>query len=81
MSKWSRLALGVLWVLTLVFAAQWGASALQQPPPPGTMISGPDLGFRVDGMLNGEPYGRTMVRIAGVWMPVTSGPGGPVLTR
>jgi hypothetical protein len=45
------------------------------------MISGPDLGFRVDGMLNGEPYGRTMVRIAGVWMPVTRGPGGPVLTR
>jgi hypothetical protein len=82
MFRWSRIALAVLWALTVVFAAQWGASARQQQPPGvGTTISGADLGFRVEGMRNGEPYGRSMVRIGGQWLAVTDSPGGIVPAR
>jgi len=74
----------VLWVTSLMLAAQWGHT--QTPtnslPAPGTIISGNDIGFRFEGLgghfegLSGEgsrgsgAFGVWMVKVNGAWTPV-----------
>jgi hypothetical protein len=70
MSRVSRSILLVLWIVSLVCAAEWGARAQETPPQPGIVLSGPDVGFRVDGQTNGKPYGAFVVRMNGKWAEV-----------
>lgn len=81
MSKMSRGLLFVLWIASLVVAAQWGAAAQQNPPvPKGTVLSGPDLGFRLDEVLRGKAAGTFVVKINGQWVDVGGGRGQVVPT-
>lgn len=89
MSKMSRGLLFVLWIASLVVAAQWGAAAQQSAPvPQGTVLSGSDLGFRVAHLAPGEVApgevaGTFVVRLNGQWVQVGAilGKPAPVLVR
>lgn len=59
-------------VLVIVFAAgRWAQGQGIQPPTP-TVISGSDLGFRIDGRKGNTPLGTLVVRINGQWVEVGS---------
>jgi len=71
------LLLAVVWVASMFGAGVWGYAQVQLPQPaprlPGTqptVISGPDLGFRVDGHKGNTPLGRFVVRIDGHWVEI-----------
>jgi hypothetical protein len=59
---------------TLLMAAVWVHAQAVRPQAP-TIISGPDLGFRVDGRKGNVPVGVLVVRINGQWVEVESGVG------
>jgi hypothetical protein len=67
------------WVWTfcatfVLIAAAWGyAQAVQNQPP--TIISGSDLGFRIEGRRGNTPIGTLVVRINGQWVEAESIPG------
>ncbi len=80
-----RVGLLVLMCVAFVGAAIGLRGQAQAPPEPQTtnegIISGPDLGFRVDGRDRRGITGTLMVRIKGQWVPV-GGPGTvPLHTR
>jgi hypothetical protein len=89
MSKLSRGLLLVLWIASLVVAATWGAAAQQSAQvPSGTVLSGPDLGFRVAHLAPGEVApgevaGTFVVKINGQWVQVGAllGKPAPVVVR
>jgi len=72
----------ILWTFSLVMVAVLSslAQAPQSPPPPGgavrplpllqlpTVISGSDVGFRVEQTRDGIHIGRVVVRINGTWV-------------
>jgi len=45
-----------------------------QPVTP-TVLSGPDVGFRIEGMRGATPIGTVVVRVNGQWVPVDFGSG------
>ena len=75
-----------LWVLSIVATAQWSARAQVKgiivPPvgAPPQILSGPDLGFRLQGQRDDTALGTLVVRIQGEWfrvvLPTNAGPGG-----
>jgi hypothetical protein len=78
------LLLAVVCVVSMFAAGVWGyaQAPLPQPAPrsPGTnaqptVISGPDLGFRVDGHKGNAPLGRFVVRIDGQWVEIEEAAG------
>jgi len=40
----------------------------QAPPPAARIVSGPDIGFRVEGSRDGRAVGTLVVRINGQWV-------------
>jgi hypothetical protein len=80
--------LAILWTLSLVMVAVVSslAQAPQSPPPPGglarpipllqlpTVISGSDVGFRVEQTRDGIQIGRVVVRIGGTWVDTAAPP-------
>lgn len=77
--------LAILWTLSLVMAAV--VSSWAQPPQrPGglgrpepllqlpTVISGSDVGFRVEQTRDGIQIGRVVVRIGGTWVDTSAPP-------
>jgi len=93
MRKW--LAVAFVWILTLLVTGLWvQAQKFVIPfPPPGQgqtnnveipqIISGSDIGFRVDGWSkDGTPIGRIVVHQEGKWIDVTlSGRVRPLTTN
>ena len=74
MRRWIVLSLSLV-VVAIVSSVLTLAQAPQGEPRvvPGTypVISGNDLGFRVEGMnRSGEPTGTFVVRVKGEWVPV-----------
>jgi hypothetical protein len=82
----------VLTVLLLVAVTGWNvaAKALHQQPPAArglnrmdliapTIISGNDLGFRIENNRDNVPVGKLVVRIKGVGFDAQVGRGGVVL--
>jgi hypothetical protein len=59
---------------TLLMAGVLVHAQAVRPQPP-TVISGPDLGFRVDSRKGNVPVGVLVVRINGQWVEVESGVG------
>jgi hypothetical protein len=69
--------LAIVWALSLVMTGAMTASAqLPRGGQPGfdlltespTVVSGNDIGFRIDRTQNGIPIGRLVVRIDGRWV-------------
>ncbi len=57
----------VLWLLSLLAVAGLASSLTAQAQQ--TILSGSDLGFRVERMgTSGQPVGTLMVRVNGKWM-------------
>lgn len=82
MRKW--IAIGLVWVVTVVATGLWAHAQsnpriVPPPRPPQTpdteipvIISGNDLGFRVEGWnRDGTPIGRIVVHQEGKWLEVT----------
>ena len=81
MRKW--IAVAVVWLLTLVTTGLWARAQnnprvippLRQSPNDNEIpiiISGNDIGFRVDGWSkDGTPIGRIVVHQEGKWLEVT----------
>ena len=70
--------LAILWALSLVavsVVSSW-AQARRGEPPPGmnmltqapAMVSGNDIGFRIERLQDGIPVGRLVVRVDGRWV-------------
>jgi hypothetical protein len=84
MDKTLRQALGHL-AIAAVFGAGWWASAtaqVVQPPGQGpNVISGPNVGFRVERTIGGVPEGRLVVLVDGRWVEPTFSTGVRLLTK
>jgi hypothetical protein len=75
--------LAVLWALSLVVVGLLSASAQQGLPTTDpqagflvtettSIVSGDDIGFRVERTANGLVVGRVVVRVDGVWVDTVS---------
>jgi hypothetical protein len=73
----NRIGLVVLWAASVVAAGAWTQAQAPLVPspsaPPPTIISGNDLGFRVDRQKGNVPVGALMVRVNGQWVEVEFG--------
>ena len=72
-----HLTVVVLVVLGLVGAGVWASAQmyLAEPVDPPVVLSGPDLGFRIEERRGEAVYGRLVVRVDGQWIEVNvSGP-------
>jgi hypothetical protein len=68
MRKWV-----LLWVVSLVIVAATTSVLMRAQPREQTIISGNDVGFRIEGMTPaGDPLGTWMIRVNGKWVPVTT---------
>jgi hypothetical protein len=71
-----RVVLAVM-VLVAVLSFAAGAGYAQRlfgtDPLPPTVLSGSDVGFRVEGQRAGKPVGNVVVRVNGQWMEVEFG--------
>lgn len=76
----------------VVIATVWATAQTQAPKPPSdriplnrmdlvapTVISGSDLGFRIESHRNNIPVGKLVVRIKGVWVDAQVGSSGVVV--
>jgi hypothetical protein len=72
------------WVVSMLAAGIFGAAQVPVPQPaprlPGigeqpTVLSGPDLGFRVEGHKGRTPVGRFVVRVDGQWVEIEEAAG------
>jgi hypothetical protein len=65
-----RFSVAVL-ILALTFgAARWAyAQAVMVKPVTPTVLTGGDIGFRVEGDRAGTPVGELVVKINGQWVP------------
>ena len=62
--------LAVLWVVSVVAVAAAASmlSSAQTPNADKKIVSGNDLGFRIDSERGGVPSGRFVVRVNGSWV-------------
>jgi hypothetical protein len=78
MSLRNWLIVGVLWVGSLVGAVTVSAQVQArwyQPLPEPRVMSGADVGFRVDGLTGETPTGTVVVRVNGRWVEAIVGGG------
>ena len=71
MRKVSFLAL--VWLLSMFAVGTWASGQAPVPPgqdDPGKIISGNDIGFRVEDVKNNRLVGRFVVRVNGQWREV-----------
>ena len=82
MSLHKRVGLVVLWAASIVAAGAWAQAPVAPPPSPQapTVISGNDLGFRVDRRKGDTPVGTLVARVNGQWVEVEFTAGMKLLT-
>jgi hypothetical protein len=75
MSIRAILTLAVLWVLSLLVVSSVGAQQAFSidPLPEPRIISGPDVGFRIEGTQKGAPVGQLVIRVDGRWIEARFG--------
>jgi hypothetical protein len=76
MSLRTILSLAVLWIVSLFVVSSIAKAQvfeIPQPLPEPKILSGPDVGFRVESDLRGVPVGRLVVRIDGKWVEARIG--------
>jgi len=81
MSRWARGVVVILWALSLGGAAAWSAWAQEKLPPDvvvvrefGHVLSGPDIGFRLQRMERGRALGTFVVKMGDEWIEVGAMP-------
>ena len=82
MSFRSRVSLVAAFVAAMVMLAIWTSAQVvprQAPAQPPTVLSGLDVGFRVEGMSRGMPVGKWVVRVDGQWVEPQLSPVGRVV--
>ena len=70
MSMRARLGLVVIWVASLVAVAAF-ATAQARPMtklPSPIILSGTDVGFRIEGRIGNTPAGTLVIRVNGEWI-------------
>lgn len=73
MSKQAWIALvTTAWLGSLAVVGLWAQTLTPSEPK---MISGGDIGFRVEKMERGTPVGRLMVRVNGQWVEASFAAG------
>jgi hypothetical protein len=70
MSLRSRSIVAVAWLLSLVAVGAMAQSRGVTPLAPPMVVSGTDLGFRVEGRNGATPVGRLVIRVNGQWVDV-----------
>ena len=68
-----RAALAVIWVLSLILVVTYLQGQNQQSQ--SNILTGTDLGFKLDYVQSGRAVGNWMVKVNNVWVPVGSVPG------
>jgi hypothetical protein len=69
MSVRQRISVAVLWAASIVAVGAW--TRAQTPAPSGpapTVVSGNDLGFRIDSRKGNTPVGTLVIRVNGKWV-------------
>ena len=77
-------ALAVVWVASLLLVVTMAKAQSHRinPLPEPRVVSGPDVGFRIEGEQNGVPVGLLVVKINGKWVDARIGSAkGPNLVR
>jgi hypothetical protein len=72
------LAVAVLWIASLFAVNAWArgqAERFVRAPEP-TILSGGDVGFRVEGRIGNEPAGTIVIRVNGTWIVPREAPAG-----
>ncbi len=80
----ARIAMAVLWILSLVIVGSIATAqtAPQTRPDPGPVISGADFGFKPEGWQGKARTGKFVVRINGEWVDVVAAmKAAPAATR
>jgi hypothetical protein len=72
MSMRARIGFVAMWLASLAVIGAWAQTA---PQPDQKVISGADIGFRVERTERGTPVGRLVVRINGQWVEAGFAPG------
>ena len=63
------IVIAVLLASALMAGVRLGAQVARNPVPvPPTVMAGPDVGFRVEGVDGDMPVGRLVLRIKGNWV-------------
>ena len=77
----SQAVLVATFVAGMVMMAIWTSAQVvpRQAPNPPTVLSGLDVGFRVEGMRRGMPVGTWVVRVDSQWVEPQLSPGGRVM--
>ena len=71
MKRWIAVWLASLAVVAGFTIVLVRAQAPSQAPPDARVVSGADMGFRVEGASRtGEPSGTLVIRVNGAWVPV-----------
>jgi hypothetical protein len=78
----NRLIVGVLWLASLAAVAATGRAQVPQPAPQPRVevgaipaqkvLSGDEIGFRIDGWQGSMPIGTFVVRVNGQWVEAGS---------
>jgi hypothetical protein len=73
-----RLAVALVWIASLVAFAQFAKAQtpMMNRLPSPIIVSGSDIGFRVEGHMGNIPAGTLVIRVNGQWVVPTS-PNGP----
>ena len=69
-------SLAVLWVLSLMIVTSVAKAQVYERPRPlaqPRIVTGPDLGFRIEGDQGGVPIGTVVVRVDGRWIEARIG--------
>lgn len=72
----------LLALCTFGVGATWGSAQATQPPNANpTVLSGDDLGFRIDSHKGGKPVGTLVIRVNGRWVVPEFSAGLKLLTK
>jgi hypothetical protein len=77
MSIRARLGLVVIWVASLIAVAALAKAQTRQMTPLASpiILSGSDVGFRVEGRVGNIPAGTLVIRVNGQWIVPTDAKG------
>jgi hypothetical protein len=77
----TRIGFVVMWAASLVVVSMWGqAQTVENRLASPVILSGSDVGFRIEGRSGNTPIGRVVVRINGEWVVPESAGGLKPLT-
>ncbi len=76
MSVRARLGLVIMWAASLVALAELAKAQVQVSPVTSPIVlSGSDIGFRVEGKIGNTPAGTLVIRVNNQWVVPTTASG------